>query len=245
MTTPNEVLLNDANSVHPSNTVYSKYVKRVLDIVLSIIALVALSPLLLIVSVLEIVFHGFPIIYHTIRPGKDDKLFKLYKFRSMTNKCDHEGNLLPDKERLTRFGYWIRKLSIDELPELINIIKGDMSIIGPRPLLVEYLDIYTPRHRMRNLVRPGLACAKINKQIADTWTWGDQFENDIYYIENLSFALDVKMLFAIIREIFSADEFRAGATRVPLTKDTLFETRSIEELNINVHFDSVQMNGKK
>ena len=237
--------LYDSKSVHPATNIYSRYVKRLLDIVLSLMALVVLSPLLIIVSILELVFHGYPILYHTNRPGKNDKIFKLYKFRTMTNKCDKNGKLLPDKDRLTKFGHFIRKYSIDELPELFNILNGDMSIIGPRPLLIEYLDVYTPRHHMRNYVRPGLACAKINKKPEDTWTWGDQFENDIYYIEHLSFATDIKMLFAIIREIISADEFRAGATRVPLTKETLFETRSLEELDIKVNYNSIDMNGKK
>lgn len=227
--------------MHPADNLYTRYGKRALDIILSASALTALSPLMLAVCVLELVYHGRSVVYSTRRPGKDDEIFNLYKFRSMTNERDEEGNLLPDSERLTRFGYLIRKLSIDELPELLNIIKGDMSIIGPRPLLIEYLDVYTPRHRMRNLVRPGLACAKIDKKPGDTWTWADQFENDIHYIENLSLRTDARMLLAIIREVVSADEFRAGATRVPLTKDALFETRSLEKLSLDVHFDSIQM----
>ena len=241
----NEELLNDAGSVHPAKNIYTRYIKRILDVVLCVMAIVVLSPVFLVIWILELKYHGRPALYHTIRPGLHDKEFKLYKFRSMTNECDEMGNLLPDKDRLTKFGHFIRKYSLDELPELINIIKGDMSIIGPRPLLLEYLDIYKPRHRMRNLVRPGLACAKIKKQAGDTWTWGDQFENDIFYIENLNFLTDVKMLFAIIREILSADEFRAGATRVPLTEETLFETRTLEEMQISVHYDSVQMNKKQ
>lgn len=236
----NNELLNDAGSVHPAKNLYTMFGKRILDVFLSGLAVIVLSPLFLIVCILEIVFHGRPVLYHTLRPGKDGKIFKLYKFRSMTNKTDSNGQLLPDKERLTKFGRFIRKTSIDELPELINILKGDMSIIGPRPLLIEYLEVYTPRHSMRHLVRPGLACAKIDKKPGDTWTWGDQLENDIYYIEHLSFFTDVKVFFAIIREILSADEFRAGATRVPLTKETLFETRSLDEMNIDVHYDSVK-----
>ena len=168
-------------------TFYSLYVKRLLDIALSGFALVVLSPVFLIVCILELIFHGRPVIYKTRRPGKDGKIFYMYKFRSMTNERGADGRLLPESERLTRFGYVIRKTSVDELPGLVNILKGDMSVIGPRPLLVEYLQYYSSRHAMRHCVRPGLALERITRTDSKTWTWREQFENDIsdlmYYFE--------------------------------------------------------------
>jgi len=238
-----EELLNSADSVKPARNFYTRYGKRALDIVLSGGALVVLSPLLGAVTVFELKFHGKPVLYHTMRPGKNGNPFKLYKFRSMTNAAGHDGKLLPDKDRLTKFGKFIRRTSIDELPELFNILKGDMSIIGPRPLLMEYLRLYSPRHNMRHYVRPGLACAHIHKKQGDTWTWSDQFENDIWYVENLSFITDVKELIAIFREIFAADDFRTNSTRIPfMGGDTLYETRTSEEIGTNkIVFDSVSM----
>ena len=142
-------------------TFYSVVLKRCLDILLSGIAMLLLSPLLLVVCLLELIYHGRPVVYSTKRPGKDGKLFNMYKFRSMTNERGADGYLLPDAQRLTKFGYFIRKTSIDELAGLVNILKGDMSIVGPRPLLVEYLQYYSPRHAMRHAVRPGLALQRI------------------------------------------------------------------------------------
>lgn len=229
----------DASSVHPANNFYSRYIKRLFDIILSALALVVLSPLLIVVSIFELIFHGRPIIYKTKRPGKNAELFEMYKFRSMTNECDPEGYLLPSKERITPFGRFIRKTSIDELPELMNILKGDMSIIGPRPLLVEYLDYYTPRHAMRHTVRPGLACFRIIPTENKTWTWREQFENDIYYIEHISFITDVRMVMAVIKEVFRASDTRADDNRAPFLGNNLDDTRSREEVGTVVHFDSV------
>lgn len=161
------------------DTFYTKYGKRVIDIVLSGIGIIIVSPVYLIILILELIFHGHPIMYFSQRPGKDEKIFSIYKFRSMTNEMDDDGNLLPEEQRLTRFGRFIRKTSLDELPQLFNILKGDMSIIGPRPLLIEYLPLYSRRHRMRHKIRPGLACFRIIDTGKNTWTWGDQFENDI------------------------------------------------------------------
>lgn len=221
---------------------YAVVVKRVLDILLSSIALLCLSPLLLIVCILELAIHGAPIIYKTKRPGRNGKIFELYKFRSMTNERDADGYLLPEKERLTKLGRFLRKTSIDELPELINIIKGDMSIIGPRPLLVEYLPLYSPRHAMRHAVRPGLACVRIMPSDSKTWTWGEQFENDIWYIEHLSFIIDLKMVFAVAMEAIKGAEYRVNDSRIPFTGDNLFDTRSKDELSQNelLHFDSLE-----
>lgn len=178
-------------------TFYAKYGKRLFDMAASSVALIVLSPILLISALLVLIFHGRPIFFYTKRAGFKGKPFRLFKFRSMTNKTDEKGNLLPNKERLTRFGKLIRTTSIDELPGLINILKGDMSIIGPRPLPVEYVGRYSPRQRMRLEVRPGLTCVSISKTYKFP-TWEEQFENDIRYIENVSFLLDCKMIFKTI-----------------------------------------------
>lgn len=228
-------------------TIYSIVIKRLFDIVLSLIALVCLSWLLLIVIILELLFHGRPVIYKTKRPGKDGKIFNVYKFRSMTNERDERGLLLPAEKRLTKFGKFIRKTSIDELPELFNILKGDMSVIGPRPLLVEYLELYSDRHKMRQAVRPGLACVRINDSKSNSWTWGDQFENDIWYIENLSFWTDLKMLFAVAKEAIKGSEDRVNATRIPFDGNNLFDERKNYELSENeiIHFASLEDGGEK
>ena len=220
--------------------IYAIYIKRILDICLSGLALVVLSPVLFIIYLLEIVFHGFPAIYKTKRPGKNGKVFNLYKFRSMTNEKDNNGELLPEDKRLTKLGLFLRKTSIDELPELINIFKGDMSIIGPRPLLVEYLPLYSPRHSMRHAVRPGLACVRIMPSDSKTWTWGEQFDNDIYYIEHISFITDVHMIIAVIKEVIKGSDYRANDTRVPFDGTNLNETRTKQEMGIESHFESVQ-----
>lgn len=222
-----------------NNSFYAKYGKRFLDIILSGIAIVCLSWLYLIVAVLELIFHGRPILYKTKRPGKDGEIINLYKFRSMTNERGEDGLLLSEEKRLTKFGLFIRKTSIDELPELVNIFKGDMSIIGPRPLLVEYLPLYAPRHAARHAVRPGLACVRIMPSESKTWTWGEQFENDVWYIEHLTFWVDIKMIFAVAKEAIKGAEYRANDTRVPFTGDNLFDTRNKDEVDTIVRYDSV------
>ena len=218
---------------------YNIIVKRMIDLFLSVVALLLLSPLLLIVVILEIFIHGFPVFYKTKRPGKNGKIFNLYKFRSMKNTRDKGGNLLPEKDRLTKFGIFLRKTSIDELPELFNIIKGDMAIIGPRPLLIEYLPLYNEKHANRHKVRPGLACVRIMKTDSKTWTWREQFDNDIFYIEHLSFITDVKMIFAVIKEVFKGSEYRANDTRVPFDGKNLDDTRSKNDVEEVVRYDSV------
>lgn len=198
-------------------TIYSIFIKRVFDILLSGMALIILSPVLLIVSILELFFHGSPIIYSQDRPGKDGELFKLYKFRSMTNATDENGELLPSDKRLTKFGKIIRRLSIDELPELWCIFTGKMSIIGPRPLLPAYMPYYTERHQARHAVKPGLACVSLHPM--KTWTWNDQFENDIWYVENISFTVDVKMIFAVAKEALVGSEYRVNDSRKKFSPD--------------------------
>lgn len=201
-------------------TFYTMVVKRLLDIVISGIAIVILSPLFLIMSILELIYHGSPIFYAQERPGLHGKIFKLYKFRSMTNEKDENDELLPSEKRLTSFGRFIRRFSLDELPELFCIFTGRMSIIGPRPLLVKYLPLYSKRHMMRHEARPGFACMSLKP--IKTWTWNDQFENDIWYVENCSFLVDIKMIFAVAREALAGAEYRVDDTRSEFNGDNLY-----------------------
>ncbi len=201
---------------------YKKYLKRVIDIVLSGFALIVCSPLLVIIFILELLIHGKPAMYHSVRPGYKEKPFHIYKFRTMTNDRDQSGKLLPEEQRVTKFGKLLRKTSLDELPELFNIFKGDMSIIGPRALLTKYLELYPEKYKRRHDVRPGLACVKL-KNDGKPWTWREQFENDIFYVDNMSFALDIKMIFAIIRTVFEADETRSVGNRAEFNGKNLDE----------------------
>ena len=187
---------------------YEKYIKRLLDIVLSGTALVILSPVLLITAVLVRIKLGSPVIFTQERPGKDEKVFKLHKFRSMTDAREANGNLLPDKERLTRFGAKLRSLSIDELPELWDIFRGKMSIVGPRPLLVKYLPLYNAEQRHRHDVRPGLTgWAQVHGR--NLTSWEERFEYDVEYVKNISFALDVKIIFMTIHCVFAREGISA------------------------------------
>jgi lipopolysaccharide/colanic/teichoic acid biosynthesis glycosyltransferase len=175
-------------------TIYSSYLKRFIDFNLSLIALIFLSPLLLFVAILQILFNGFPIFFTQERVGKNEKIFKLIKFRSMTNKKDKSGLLLTDNKRKTWFGKFLRASSIDELPSLFNILKGDMALIGPRPLLVEYLPLYSTEQRQRHLVRPGLSgLAQIKGR--NLLSWKKKFEYDVIYLNKVSFFYDLKILF--------------------------------------------------
>lgn len=181
---------------------YEKYIKRLLDIVLSGCALIVLSPLLLVTAILVRVKLGSPVIFCQERPGKDEKIFKLHKFRSMSDARDETGALLPDKERLTGFGKKLRSLSIDELPELWDIFRGKMSIVGPRPLLVEYLPYYTENERHRHDVRPGLTgLAQINGR--NTLTWEQKFAYDLEYVQHISFCEDIKILFSTVGKVLN------------------------------------------
>jgi len=181
---------------------YEKYIKRQLDIVLSGCALIVLSPLLVVTAILVRVKLGSPVIFCQERPGKDEKIFKLHKFRSMSDARDENGNLLPDKERLTGFGKKLRALSIDELPELWDIFRGKMSIVGPRPLLVEYLPYYTENERHRHDVRPGLTgLAQINGR--NTLTWEQKFAYDLEYVQHIGFCEDIKILFRTVGKVLN------------------------------------------
>jgi len=179
---------------------YQKFFKRLLDIILSLLALIILSPILLIIAILVRIKLGSPVIFKQKRPGLNEKIFTLYKFRTMTNQKDKDGNLLPDSERLTEFGKMLRSTSLDELPELFNILKGDMSIVGPRPLLVQYLPLYNEQQRRRHLVRPGLTgLAQINGRNAISWE--DKFDLDIKYVDNVKFFNDLKIVLLTIKKV--------------------------------------------
>lgn len=181
--------------------IYERYIKRLLDIVLSGMALVLLSPVLLLVAILVRVKLGSPVLFSQERPGKDEKIFRLYKFRSMTDARDENGHLLPDEARLPQFGRILRSTSLDELPELINIFKGDMSIVGPRPLLVKYLPLYNESQKHRHDVTPGLTgWAQVNGRNA--LSWEKKFELDVWYAEHISFALDVKIVLMTVMKVF-------------------------------------------
>lgn len=183
---------------------YKKYFKRVMDFVLSLMAIIVLSPVLLIVAVLVRTKLGSPVFFKQERPGKDEKIFKLYKFRTMTDEKDEHGELLPDEVRLTKFGKMLRSTSLDELPELFNILKGDMSIIGPRPLLVEYLTRYNAEQKRRHEVRPGLSgLAQVNGR--NSISWEDKFKYDVEYIEHVTFLGDWKIIFQTVLNVLKRD----------------------------------------
>lgn len=179
---------------------YAKYIKRILDFILSLLAIIVLSPILLIVAILVRTKLGSPIIFKQQRPGKDEKIFTLYKFRTMTDEKDENGNLLPDDVRLTKFGELLRSTSLDELPELFNILKGDMSIVGPRPLLVRYLPLYNEEQKHRHDVRPGFTgYAQVNGRNA--LSWEDKFSLDVEYVNSISFLLDIKIVLKTIKVV--------------------------------------------
>lgn len=183
------------------NSFYARYIKRLLDIILSFAGMLVLSPIYLLLAILVKVKLGSPVIFCQERPGKNEKIFKLYKFRSMTDARDANGGLLPDNERLTRFGKILRSTSLDELPELFNILKGEMSIVGPRPLAVQYLPYYNVAERHRHDVRPGLTgLAQVNGRVEIGWE--ERFAYDIHYVEHLSCILDIQILIMTVQKVF-------------------------------------------
>lgn len=188
---------------------YAKYFKRILDFILSLIAIIVLSPVFLIIAILVRIKLGSPIIFKQERPGKDEKIFTLYKFRTMTDKKDENGNLLPDEKRLTKFGKTLRSTSLDELPELFNILKGDMAIVGPRPLLVKYLPYYTKEERHRHDVRPGLTgLAQIHGRNATKWT--DRFKYDVEYTKKITFLEDIKIAIKTVMKVIKKQDILVG-----------------------------------
>ena len=179
---------------------YKKFFKRFFDIILSLFAIIILSPVYIIISILVFIFMGWPILFKQPRPGKNEKIFNMYKFRTMTNKKDKDGNLLPNEKRLTKFGNLLRKTSLDELPEIFCILIGKMSIVGPRPLHVEYLDYYNKEQKHRHDVRPGLTgWAQINGRNSITWT--EKFKLDVWYVKNRNFLLDLKIIFLTVKKV--------------------------------------------
>ena len=186
------------------NRIYQKYIKRILDFVLSFTAFVVLSPVLLVTAALVRVKLGKPVIFRQERPGKDEKIFKLYKFRTMTDERDENGQLLPDDVRLTKFGKTLRSTSLDELPELWNIVKGDMSIVGPRPLLVRYLPLYNETQKHRHDVRPGFTgLAQVHGR--NSISWEEKFDWDIRYVNHVTFFTDVKIILDTVRTVLKRE----------------------------------------
>lgn len=189
--------------------IYRSYLKRFIDMALSGIAIVMLSPVMFIIAMLVKVKLGSPVIFRQERPGKEEKLFNLYKFRSMTNERDQDGILLPDERRLTKFGYMLRRTSLDELPELFNIFIGDMSIVGPRPLLVRYLPFYREEERIRHSVRPGLTgLAQVNGR--NNIGWDERLKLDIEYVNNISFLEDLKIVLKTVGKVLNASDIASG-----------------------------------
>ncbi len=179
---------------------YDLIIKRAVDIIGSLAALILLSPLMCVLCVLVRTKLGSPVLFKQQRPGKNGRIFTLYKFRTMTDERDENGRLLPDEVRLTKFGKLLRSLSLDELPEFINILKGEMSFVGPRPLLVQYLPLYNERQAMRHNVRPGLTgLAQVNGR--NLLTWAEKFEWDVKYVENISPWLDIKILLKTVYNV--------------------------------------------
>lgn len=189
---------------------YRKFVKRLFDLLLSLTGIIVLSPVLLVLWILVRVKLGSPALFTQERPGRNEKVFKLYKFRSMTDERDKDGELLPDEVRLTRFGRLLRATSLDELPELFNIFKGDMSLIGPRPLLVRYLPYYTKEERHRHDVRPGLTgLAQVNGRNA--LGWEDRFAYDLEYVNHLTFGMDIKIIAMTVGKVLKRSGTLSGA----------------------------------
>lgn len=182
--------------------IYAKYIKRLLDIICALLAIIVFCWLYIIVAVLVWIKLGRPVLFKQARPGKDEKIFNMYKFRTMTDARDENGNLLPDSVRLTKFGKFLRSTSLDELPEAFNILKGDMSIVGPRPLMARYLPYYTEEEKKRHLVRPGLTGhAQVHGRNAVSWD--ERFKYDIEYVNNTTFITDLKILYETVKIVIS------------------------------------------
>jgi undecaprenyl phosphate N,N'-diacetylbacillosamine 1-phosphate transferase len=197
---------------------YKKYLKRIFDFVCSLLALIVFSPLLLIIALLVRIKLGSPVIYKQERPGLNEKIFKLYKFRTMNNKKNSDGILLPDIQRLTPLGEFLRNYSLDELPELYCIFKGDMSFVGPRPLLMKYLPLYNQEQRHRHDVKPGLTgLAQINGR--NTSTWEERFKYDVKYVNNVGFYMDIKIILQTIVSVIRREGINSQVT----TKFTMTE----------------------
>ncbi|MDR0333396.1 MAG: sugar transferase [Dysgonamonadaceae bacterium] len=187
---------------------YKKFFKRFLDFSLSLIGFIIISPIFILVTILLFFANGGKPFFFQLRPGKDEKIFKIIKFKTMNDKRDIDGNPLPDAERLTVVGSFVRKTSLDEIPQLLNVIKGDMSLIGPRPLLVEYLPLYNEEQKHRHEVRPGITgWAQVNGRNAISWQ--KKFELDVWYVDNISFALDCRIIYLTLLKVLKRDGINA------------------------------------
>ena len=208
---------------------YRKYIKRMLDFILSLLAIIILSPVLLITALLVKIKLGSPVIFKQQRPGKNEKIFTLYKFRTMTDKKDEKGNLLPDEQRLTRFGKILRSTSLDELPELLNILKGDMAIVGPRPQLIKDMIFMTTEQRKRHTVRQGLTgLAQVNGR--NNLTWEEKINYDLKYINKITFFEDCKIILKTIIKVFKLEDIETeGMETAEDLCDYLLRTNKISE----------------
>lgn len=190
---------------------YRNFVKRILDIIISGIALLCFCPIILVLIAILMIANRYSAFFVQERPGKDGKIFKLVKFKTMTDKTDSDGNLLPDDKRLTKIGTIIRSTSLDELPQLWNVLKGDMSLIGPRPLLIQYLPLYSSEQARRHEVKPGITgWAQINGRNAITWK--QKFEYDVWYVDNISFALDLKILWLTFKKVVARENINSATS---------------------------------
>ena len=204
---------------HVPYGIYEKYIKRILDIICALAALIVFCWLYAIVAVLVRIKLGSPVLFKQQRPGRNEKIFNLYKFRTMTDEKDENGELLPDEVRLTKFGKFLRKTSLDELPEAANILKGDMSVVGPRPLLVRYLPLYNDHQRHRHDVRPGLSgWAQVNGR--NTVSWEDKFNYDVEYANHVTFAMDVKIVWKSFIQAFFKHEGISSETSATMEEFT-------------------------
>lgn len=195
---------------HTPKGPYEKAFKRLLDIIISLFVIILFSWLYIIVAILVRVNLGSPIIFKQKRPGKDEKIFNMYKFRTMTDERDTEGNLLPDEKRITKFGLWLRRTSLDELPEIFCILFGTMSLIGPRPLLVKYLPYYTDEERLRHSVRPGLT-GNAQAHGRNAISWEEKFRLDIEYVNNITFITDIKVIIDTVKAVFAKSDIELNA----------------------------------
>jgi len=204
--------------------IYRRFIKRPMDFILSLVAIIVLSPVFLVVALLVRTKLGSPVLFKQKRPGLNEKIFMMYKFRTMTDARDGNGELLPDSVRLTKFGKFLRSTSLDELPELFNILKGHMSIIGPRPLLVQYLPLYNEHQKRRHEVRPGLSgLAQVSGRNAISWE--DKFNLDVEYVDNISFINDWKIIFITIKKTF----IREGINSETAATMEFFEGSKVED----------------
>jgi len=204
---------------------YNKYFKRLVDIILSLLAITLLSPFVIIISLLILISMGEPVFYRQERPGLEEKIFRIIKFRTMNFNKDPYGNLLPDMKRVTKLGKFLRNTSLDELPELFNILRGDMSFVGPRPLLVRYLPFYSVEERKRHSVRPGLTgLAQVNGRNAITWE--DKFRFDIWYVDKISFRIDIKIIFLTLLKVVKREGINSDSFHTAIPFDEYMQAKN-------------------